>query len=243
MAGKAIHILCTRPVDPALVNDAVAKGIEADVMEFIQTVAINDAAVKAQVKAIAGKNSIVIFTSMNAVDAVVEMLDGSKPSWKIFCMGNTTRQLVIKYFGEAALAGTAADATALANNMVASPDAATSRECVFFCGDQRRDELPGILHAAHFTLNEITVYKTIETSHAVNKTYDAVLFFSPSAVHSFFKTNQAAGITTFFAIGNTTANAISRYCSNKIIVGDTPAKDALFKLAIAFVSGSNVGAH
>jgi uroporphyrinogen-III synthase len=177
---------------------------------------------------------------MNAVDAVINLLDNEKPFWKIFCMGNTTKKLVIKYFGEESLIATGINATDLANAIVEFQHSrfVTSRTDIendtwlFFCGDQRRDELPGILNSNNISPTEIIVYKTIETSQEVEKYYDAILFFSPSAVHSFFKNNQADVATTFFAIGETTATAIKKYSSNTIITGNTPAKDELFKHCI-----------
>jgi uroporphyrinogen-III synthase len=73
----------------------------------------------------------------------------------------------------------------------------------------------------------------------VNDAYNGILFFSPSAVHSFFKKNKANPDTVFFAIGETTANAISVYTNNKIITGNTPAKGELLKLAVEWLSTTN----
>ena len=78
------------------------------------------------------------------------------------------------------------------------------------------------------------VYNTIEKPHPVNKNYNGVLFFSPSAVHSFFTGNQAAEGTVFFAIGETTAKAVKNYCGNQIITSDMPAKDGLLRQAVDF---------
>lgn len=233
MAGNRIHILCTRPVDITLVEDAASKGIQADIIEFISTNAIKDPALKSSVNQIANKENTVIFTSMNAVEAVTNLLDDSPCEWKIFCMGNTTRQLVIKYFGEKALVSTGNNATELARAVVYYKQHHEGNDsCIFFCGDQRREELPAILEANKIGFSEITVYQTIETPHVVDKYYDAILFFSPSAVHSYFKSNKANDSTEFYAIGSTTATAIKHYTANKIIIGNTPAKDELFRLCV-----------
>ena len=233
MAGNPIHILCTRPVDTTLVEDAASKGIQADTLEFISTVAINNAEIKTRVNQIALKEHTVIFTSMNAVEAVTNLLDDCPPGWKIFCMGNTTLQLVINYFGKDALVSTGTNATELANEVVNyEHHDGDNGNCIFFCGDQRREELPAILEANKIGLTEITVYHTIETPHIVETHYDAILFFSPSAVHSYFKSNNANNSTLFYAIGKTTATAIKDYSDNKIIIGKTPAKDELFRLCV-----------
>ena len=49
----------------------------------------------------------VVFTSMNAVEAVAAHLNDYIPDWKIYCIGNTTKKLVEKYFGEDLIAETA----------------------------------------------------------------------------------------------------------------------------------------
>src|SRR4029077_17349519 len=110
-----------------------------------------------------------------------------------------------------------------------------TRPVVFFCGDQRRDELPKKLQQHGFDLEEIIVYKTIETTQEINDAYNGILFFSPSAVNSFFKTNKVTAHTVFFAIGETTANTIKGYTSNKIIISNTPAKDELLKQAVEWL--------
>lgn len=238
MENKRINILCTRPVDKSLVDDAVRKGFNVNTLEFIKTVAIKNHSLQQQVQLLGSKPCIAVFTSMNAVDSVIDLLQGIKPSWKIFCMGNTTRQLVVKYFGIDSLVATAVNATDLANTIVDYRQSIVDNsECIFFCGDQRRDELPDVLKANHIAITEITVYKTNEISQVINKHYDAILFFSPSAVHSYFKNNQAQSSTIIYAIGGTTANAARSYCDNKIVISETPSKDDLFRLCIKKFTG------
>jgi uroporphyrinogen-III synthase len=80
------------------------------------------------------------------------------------------------------------------------------------------------------------VYETLAIEHAVVKEYDAVLFFSPSAAESFFKKNKLLTKTIVFAIGNTTAQTVSRFCSNKVIISKLPGKDELVGQAIEYFS-------
>ena len=107
----------------------------------------------------------------------------------------------------------------------------------FFCGDQRRDELPGILREHDIDVNEITVYQTLALTHKIDKHYQGILFFSPSAVESFFKNNTLPASTILFAIGNTTANAIRKFTKNKVIISDVPGKDNLVKKMIEYFTG------
>ena len=92
--------------------------------------------------------------------------------------------------------------------------------------------MPQLLKAHQIGLEEMVVYETIVTPHEITKTYDAILFFSPSAVDSFFSVNKASENTILFAIGNTTAKTISNYSNNTVVKADTPEKDNLVKKAV-----------
>lgn len=234
------HILSTRPLDEALVADALRQGVQVDCISFIETEAIETGAVKNAILDIATRRVTAIFTSMNAVGAVVAQLAGKLPSWDIFCMGNTTRQLVEKYFGAKAIVATASNASELAGLIIEYDRERKIAGAVFFCGNQRRDELPKALRQNNIQLQELVVYHTLEKPAALAKGYDAVLFFSPSAVHSFFTNNNADEGTVFFAIGGTTASAIKSYCSNDIIIGQTPAKDGLLRQAVEYYTSTGL---
>ena len=224
MQQNKIFILSTRPIDAPLINEARHQNIEIDILSFIETVPIRSIEVQQEIENALLKSSAVVFTSMNAVEAVANELDGHQPDWRIYSIGNTTRQLVKKYFGEKAIAGTAESAAELAELIVEEDN---SDDIFFFCGEQRRDELPDILRSNDIDVNEIVVYQTIQVKHKIEKTYHGILFFSPSAVQSFFSNNKISDQTILFAIGNTTATEIKKYTNNKIITGDEPGKENL----------------
>ena len=72
------------------------------------------------------------------------------------------------------------------------------REVIFFCGNLRRNDLPDALRQKGITVREITVYQTSLTPVTIEKEYDAVLFFSPSAAESFFSKNSLPAKTVLF---------------------------------------------
>ncbi len=229
MPETTIQILSTRPVPEEWVEKASAAGIGLDIIPFIDTHAITDYTVQQEVEWAATEEAVVVFTSMNAVEAVTGLLEEQVPDWQIYCMGNTTEQLVKKYFGEASIAGTARDASELAELIIETGDC---EELIFFCGNIRRDELPQKLRKAGIGVSEIIVYETEALHHRLQKKYDAVLFFSPSAVESFFHDNKPSEKTVLFAIGNTTKQCIEKYCRNTVIVGNMPGKENLVEKAI-----------
>ncbi|MCW3091027.1 MAG: Uroporphyrinogen synthase [Ferruginibacter sp.] len=231
---NSIQILSTRPLHEALISDAKEVGIDIDELSFIDTEPIQSIDVQQEIDLAFLQTSPVVFTSMNAVEAVAYYQEENQPAWEIYCIGNTTKQLVAKYFGEEKIAGTTDDATSLAE-LVAAND--VNGEVIFFCGDQRRNELPDILREHDIEVNEIVVYQTVEISHKIDKVYNGILFFSPSAVKSFFKSNQLPAATILFAIGNTTANEIKKYSANKIITSSEPGKANLVSRMIEYFTG------
>lgn len=61
------------------------------------------------------------------------------------------------------------------------------RKIVFFCGNKRLQTIPEKLANNGIAVEEVIVYETIETAANIKKQYDGILFYSPSAVQSFFK--------------------------------------------------------
>lgn len=231
MAAETTKILCTRPVDERLIRKAARNNIQIDALSFIDTSPKQDIETQQEIEWISTEQSIVVFTSMNAVDAVTEMLDGYIPEWTIYCMGQSTQQRVTDYFGERSIAGTADNAATLADELIENeePD-----EVVFFCGNRRREELPGKLRQHTIEVNEMVVYETTLIQHKVEDDYDGILFFSPSAVESFFSNNRLQQTAVVFAIGETTAKEVKQYCSNKIIIAQQPGKEALLAQAVDY---------
>jgi len=232
MKDKEIRILSTRPLDSALIEKAAFQHIRIDAKSFIEIKKLITSRVAEEIEQLSKIPATVVFTSMNAVEVVVDVLPVNEvmPAWKIYCLGGATFTLVKKYWNYENVVFTAKNAAELAEKIAEDKVA----KVTFFCGNMRREELPVLLSQKNVALNELVVYETIETPSAVNVDYDAILFFSPSAVHSFFSANQSPAHTVLFAIGATTANAIKQCSSNRVIVGDFPARDQLVDNAINY---------
>ncbi len=226
-----VHILCTRPINEQLVETARLKNIEIDTLSFIDTQPVETVEIQQEIENSLLLSTSVVFTSMNAVEAVARFMENEYPDWRIFCIGQTTRQLVVKYFGEELIAGSADNAGELAEVVAEQNE---GEEVIFFCGDQRRGELPAILRGHEVDVNEIIVYETILVPHKINIPYLGILFFSPSAVESFFSVNKGVKETVYFAIGKTTAEAILKRGEYKVIVGDSVGKDNLVEKMLEY---------
>ena len=180
-----------------------------------------------------------IFTSKNAVRSFIKQAaDGKIKINKkaVFCTlsGETQKALLDEGFSATL---TADNATDLANKIIKEKN---FREAVFFCGDKRRDELPAILGEAGIVLTELVLYKNIEQPKKIDNSFQAILFFSPSAIQSFFKENVLQKTTACFCIGYTTANALKEYkITNKIIVSNYPSQQVMIDVVLNYFNIKN----
>ena len=225
------RILSTALLDQPLINKAHDAGIILDAMSFIQIVDITDENdVREQIEALYTQKATVVFTSANAVRAVCEQAYFIKPDWKIYCIGNATKNSILEYFDATAIVGMANDAAVLAAVIIENGE----KEVVFFCGDKRMDTLGVSLEQSGVNVNELIVYRTVEVPKFVEKDYDGILFFSPTGVNSFFSLNTIEPETILFAIGGTTAKAIKEQTDNRIIESELPSKEQLVDKTIQY---------
>lgn len=170
----------------------------------------------------------IVFTSGVAVECLVALNPLlSLHQSNIFCLEGNTRDQVIIAWGADCLKDSAGNAEALAQRIITGN---TYHTIVFVCGASRRERLPEILRNNGINVLEVIVYETLHTPHRVISNPDAVLFFSPSAVHSFFSINQLPGNTICCAIGAATAAAILEYGTDfRIITAAYPGQESLLQ--------------
>ncbi len=226
MQADKIQILSTRFLDEGITQWAADENIEATSLSFIEIKPVYSDELNAKLKELTLQSLCVVFTSINAVTAVAEGIH-EKVNWKIFCTGGRTRDATVAAFGEESIIATSKNAALLAERIIASERVA---KITFFCGDQHLNDLPQKLKDANIVTDEVIVYNTLHTPVFVDKDYDGILFFSPSAVHSFFSMNTVPVNVVLFSIGNTTTEVIQSYCTNKIITSEWPGTSSLLQL-------------
>ncbi|TDW95734.1 uroporphyrinogen-III synthase [Dinghuibacter silviterrae] len=171
--------------------------------------------------------TVAIFTSAAGVvrlgdPAAVMPPGGAAPA--VACLSGKTLDTVVKRLPSAKLVCTAANSAALAHALVAD---GRFTKAVFFCARAHRPELPQILQKAGIDVTEVPVYETTGVSITIDTPYDAVLFFSPSGVDSFFQANRLHTGVACFAIGETTAISIKNHTDTRIVVSEAPTQEAL----------------
>ncbi len=225
-------ILCTGTVDQSAMQIAISNDVDIDVIPFTEIKSYPPETIQPQIQSMLQQKAVVVFTSSNAIRPVVESLNGFKPAWTIYCIGYSTHELAKQYFGEENIKDTAGNAATLAAKIIAGGN---TNEVIFFCGNLRRNDLPAALVQQNINVKEITVYHTSLVPKPVEKDYDAILFFSPSAAESFFIANDLTPKTVLFVMGNATSVEIKKFAANKIITGDEPIKHKLVMKAVEFV--------
>lgn len=222
-------ILSTKKLIPSLSRALVKQGIACKEAELIRIdPVLNSETLETVLPLTFEPGTGVVFTSRNAVEIVAAALNanediGSAAHWQIFSLAGTTRDAVMELFSNEPT-GEVFTGALLAETIIQT---FAIERVVFFCSNQRRDELPDLLQEHGIEVHEVTAYHTIETPVIVQDPMDGVLFFSPSAVSSFFSANQLPASTVCFAIGNTTAKAITAYTNNQVIISQTPDQQSM----------------
>jgi uroporphyrinogen-III synthase len=223
MSTGQIYLLSTALLPAGLIAGLIAgtDNIRIDALPFIRTEPIPGPTTPTP------KKTPIVVTSINAIHAIPP----ATPPDRIYCTNGVTADEIAKRFGETSIAAKAPSAADLAT-LIRDREAGRTKEIVFLCGDKHRDDLPAILRHSGFIVTEEIVYKTQLTPKKIDRRYDGIAFFSPSAAESFFTLNTIPANTQLFAIGPTTAAAISIHCQNPVITTDHPDKEKLIRKMI-----------
>ncbi len=212
-----------------LLQQAKAKGVHITVIPFIEVSLLDSPALSGLISGLPAKGITAVLTSKNSVAGLKKNMD-IVPDWRIACLEGKTLDAAVGFFGKAAITITAADSGTLAAEIIRN----NIKNVVFFCGNRRLDHLPEALQKAGITVQEITVYTTEETPVAVPRNYEGILFFSPTAVNSFFTANTLPPDCTTFAIGKTTAKALAFYTSDTIVISPVSDEQLMIKHVINY---------
>ena len=155
--------------------------------------------------------SMLIFTSQNAVRLANKnnTLKNKIIGKKSFCVGEKTRELLEKFgFKVIEMKENAND---LANFLV---EKYNKNSFSFFCGRKRRSEIESLFKKNNITIEIHELYDTLFINKKFKSSFDGIIFFSPSAVLSFFENNKWPKDSHGFCIGKSTAETLKKYTTN-----------------------------
>ena len=174
-----------------------------------------------------------IFTSQNGVNSFLANWNSQKDtlqeqysSMNCFCVGEKTKELLeINGFKVIKMTEYASE---LAGYLVQNHK---NDKFHFFCGNIRSNEIPVSLKKNKISFEEIVVYKTTLNPQKFERQFDAILFFSPSGVRSYFEANNKpeSSETLSVCIGTTTASEAKKYSENVIIANATTVESVISK--------------
>jgi uroporphyrinogen-III synthase len=203
----------------------IPDSVDLRVVPFIRVSPCQDENLR--VHALLKQKIIVIFTSPQAV-SIVQQNNQIRPDWTVYCIQNETCTAVEQWLGKNSIRYAAKNAETLAEKIIADQ----VRDAVFFCGRQRLNTLPDRLRKEGIFLREVILYETYQTPVKIEETPSLVLFFSPSAVKSFFTFNQIEPATRIIAIGTTTAAELKKNTNNPITISPEADKAFIINLAV-----------
>lgn len=227
-------VLSTKKLELSLIEQANGNDIEIREQEFISIKPVRNAEItKAMPDFAKQKENYIALTSANAVDVLNNYLAANNTysinDWRVFCLsGNTKKAIQNAGFPEENIIGEARTASELAQKVIQL----AVNEITLFCGNKRREELPLILKAAKIKVHEVVLYETLEVPTTITEDFDAILFFSPSGVQSFFLANRLADKTICFAIGDTTATSIAAFSNKEVVISVGPSPKMMMEKVI-----------
>ena len=169
----------------------------------------------------------IIFTSKNAVEIILKnyIIKNNLANKDIYCVGKSTAELIKK--NNLNLIKSEDNSKNLSKFILANFKN-SKNSFTYFSGKKRIRELENNLKKNNINIIVHEVYDTLLTPLKINDLYDGVIFYSPSAVKSFFKGNNSLNNTYGFCIGNTTARELSNY-SNRFSVAKSNSEENMLE--------------
>lgn len=171
------------------------------------------------------KNGIknVIITSQNGVEALFNNYAPSEMDFEnIYCVGRRTKRLIERKIGKK-VTHVENSARELANFIVKM----RLNEATYFCGNLNRDELNTILAENNVEVTNVEAYRTVLNERKFDKTFDGILFYSPSGITSYLEDNSDRTAVAF-CIGETTAEEARKHF-DKVAVSPLPSIENVIK--------------
>ena len=168
--------------------------------------------------------TLLLFTSQNAVKSVLqnESIETLKQIPAV-CVGSKTKQLLQKNGFKVLETQEYADDLAVIIQQKYSLE-----QIAFFAGNLRRNVLPDVMQKTNISFDEYTVYQNTANSIEIKAETNALLFYSPSGIHSYLQQNSIKN-QTCFCIGTTTAATLNGITNNIVIANKQTVENVIIQ--------------
>ncbi|MGO4904958.1 uroporphyrinogen-III synthase [Flavobacterium sp. W20_MBD1_R3] len=176
-------------------------------------------------------NNNLIFSSQNAVLSLIEQSGWEVLKTKpVFCVGIKTKELLELHGFTVDVYLDYASELAEIITLIYNKESYT-----FLSGNMRKETLPEALKNVGIIFNEIEVYQTTLAPFKISdqENFDGILFFSPSAVESYFTNNKIKN-EVCFCVGTTTAAALETKKIKNIVIAETPTVEEVILEVIEY---------
>ena len=168
--------------------------------------------------------TLLLFTSQNAVKSVLQNENAETlKQIPTVCVGSKTKML-LQENGFKVL-----ETQEYAENLAPIiQQKYSSAQIAFFAGNLRRDVLPDAMRKSNISFEEYTVYQNLANPIEIQAKTDALLFFSPSGIHSYLQQNTIEN-QTCFCIGTTTAATLNGITNNIVIANKQTVENVIIQ--------------
>jgi uroporphyrinogen-III synthase len=224
------HIVSTRMLTSERLIDLQTKGWKFTQHDFISKVIhVPDTLTADQI------HKHVVLTSITGVKSFLQIaaqLHLNSLDFVIYCISRGTKEYAAA--NGLTIKSTGINAAALADEILKDAEV---KAVTYVSSNLRRNELTDKLSKAGVKVHEVTAYRTDFTPLLVNASYDALVFFSPSAVDSFLSCNSLQQVPCF-CIGKTTGDYARLKGYHTMYTAEAPSEDFLLQTIINFYSKS-----
>ncbi len=234
MINLSKHIICTRKINLENKSLALNKNI---VIEDYELLTIKYLCTDETLKKLTLPTVIVIFTSMHAVEAVYQcLLKNNLPKTKIYCyaVDGRTSNLAREYNFQ--IISTAKDGQSLVKSIIDNNETSV----VHFTTLDTRKEIGEALTNHFIEYQKILVYEKTVNSFTLSKPFDGIMFFSPSQVDGFLKTNKLEAKIPAFCIGQTTKNHLTNYQHENIQIAESADERILVNAVMNYFNNNTL---
>lgn len=222
------HIVSTRKLTSSKVDELTAKEWKFTDHDFISKMIHIPADLYNQ-----SIHKHVVLTSITGVKAFLEITRQMQldiDHYQIYCISRGTKEYA-SAFG-LNIKSSAPNAAALADEILKDVEV---KKVTHVCSNLRRDELSHKLINSGVAVQDVIAYRTEFTPVAMDNSYDAIIFFSPSAVDSFLSRNSLRQVPCF-CLGKTTADYAKQEGYQHTYLPDAPSEDILLQTIINYYS-------
>jgi uroporphyrinogen-III synthase len=222
------RVVSTRVLTSPKLEELRAKGWKFTMHDFISKVIEVPTDLNAQ-----SIHKHIVLTSITGVKAFLEItkqLQLASANYNVYCISRGTNEYAVA--SGLNIKSTAPHASALADMILRDVNV---KEVTHVSSNLRRDELSKKLKKAGVAVHDVNAYRTEFTPITVDLSFDAIVFFSPSAVDSFLSRNPLQQVPCF-CIGQTTADHSKQKGYQHTYIAEAPSEDILLQTIVNYYS-------